>query len=106
MKTTSTNKYNASIAIKDALELLKLVSKMDTAKTTRSMFKAADAANEYAESLRKRHGRKNVIIFTRINPCVKRRFNYRITDITVKTGKSSNIIISERRRTRVETYAS
>ncbi len=98
MTTTKTKKLNVSSAIKDALKLCKIASKIDTADNHRKALKAANTANEYAESMRKRHGKKNVTIHTRTHAGHMSPFSFRLTDIVIQTGKGSNIIISERSR--------
>jgi hypothetical protein len=98
MKPTKPNTLNVSRAIKDALKLCKLASKIDTADDHRKALKAAKVANEYAGSMRKRHGSKNVHIHTRTHAASRSPFNFRMTDIVIRTGRCANITISERSR--------
>lgn len=99
MKTTTTKKINVSRAINDAVKLCKLAKKIDNAKTIRASLKAAEPANKFADAMRERYGKKTVTIHTRTHN-VRSPFHYRMTDITIHTGKGSNIIISERSRFR------
>ena len=97
MKTTTIKKLNVSRAINDAVKLCELIRKMDKTKTMHASSLAGLAAFRLAYAMRKRYGKKTVVFHTRTFS-VKSRFYYRVTDITIRTGKGSNIIISERSR--------
>jgi len=64
------------------------------------MFKAADAANKYAESMQRRYGKKNVVVHSHIHVGHRSPFSFRMTDVTIRTSRGSNITISDRSRFR------
>jgi hypothetical protein len=100
MKTTKPNTLNVSRAIKDAVKMCLLGREVNKPRSRRLMFKAADTANEYALSIQKRYGKKNVVVHSHIHVGHRSPFSFRMTDVTIRTGRGSNITISDRSRFR------
>ena len=100
MKTTTTKKLNVSRAIKDAVKMCLLGREVNKPRSRRLMLKAADAANKYVRSIQKRYGKKNVVVHTHIHVGHRSPFSFRMTDVTIRTGRGSNLTVSDRSRFR------
>ena len=100
MKTTTPKKLNVSRAINDAVKLCLLGREVNKPRSRRLMFKAADAANKYAQSMQRRYGKKNVFVHSHIHVGHRSPFSHRVTDVTIYTSRGSNITISDRSRFR------